>query len=195
MATGTREEAKKASREALVQAAMVLFPKQGLDVSLDEVCLHAGYTRGAFYVHFKTRDELILEVMSRLGQQWLDSMFGGAEENGDLLGLVQRFAGELTAGRYPLTRAGGMRPYQLLDACARSPAIRERYLRFIDDSVRQLATRIVNSQRQQHIKPMFEADTLATLLVALVIGVHTLHDLDYPLDLGKASLTALQMLA
>src|SRR5690606_17947197 len=119
----SREAAKQASREALVRAAMELFPEQGLDVSLDDICAHAGYTRGAFYVHFKNRDELTLEVMSRVGQEWLDSIFGDEDSDGDLLTLMQRFLGELVGGTYPLTKAGGMRPYQLLDACARSPRI------------------------------------------------------------------------
>jgi len=72
----SRQAAKQASKQALVQSARELFPAKGLDVSLDDICAHAGYTRGAFYVHFKNRDELILEVMSRVGEEWLDSIFG-----------------------------------------------------------------------------------------------------------------------
>lgn len=190
----TREAAKKASKQALVSAAMELFPGRGLDVSLDELCAHAGYTRGAFYVHFKNRDELTLEVMNRVGQAWLDSIFGDEDTNADLITLMQRFLGELLGGTYPLSLGGGMRPYQLLDACARSPAIHERYLAFVHDSIRRLAVYIVNSQAKHHIKPNLDAEQLASILIAVVIGTHTLYDLNYPMDLARTSATLLQLL-
>lgn len=190
----SRQAAKQASKEALVKSAMELFPEKGLDVSLDELCAHAGYTRGAFYVHFKNRDELTLEVMSRVGEEWLNSIFGDEDDDGDLITLMQRFLGELVGGTYPLTRKGGMRPYQLLDACVRSPAIHARYLAFVQDSIRRLAIYVVNSQHKKHIKPNLDAEQLASILIAVVIGTHTLYDLDFPMDLAKTSLTLMQLL-
>ena len=126
----SRAEAKQASREALIESAMVLFPERGLDVSLDDLCAHAGYTRGAFYVHFKNRDELTLEVMTRVGQRMMDTLLGETEDarREDLFAVAARFIPALFNGDYPLTRHGGMRPFQLLDACARSESIHQRYL-------------------------------------------------------------------
>ena len=66
------------SRAALVQAAFELFAEQGLDVpSLDAICDRAGYTRGAFYVHFKTREDTIVAVMDQVGAVFFASMFQG----------------------------------------------------------------------------------------------------------------------
>jgi AcrR family transcriptional regulator len=67
-----RAEAKAQSREALLDAAMALIPLRGLDVSLDEVCAKAGYTRGAFYQHFENRDALIAAMTGRVAEQLLD---------------------------------------------------------------------------------------------------------------------------
>lgn len=191
----SREAAKKASKEALVKSAMELFPDKGLDVSLDDICAHAGYTRGAFYVHFKNRDELTFEVMGQVGEEWLNSIFDDAgENNGDLIGLMQRFLGELVGGTYPISRRG-IRPYQLLDACARSPAIHDRYLEFVRDSIRRLAVYITNSQMKKQIRPDLDAEQLASILISVVIGTHTLYDLDYPVDLGRTSAALLQLLS
>src|SRR5262245_37416602 len=50
----TREFGKQETREALLRAGMEMFAEQGLDApSLDALCARAGFTRGAFYVHFK----------------------------------------------------------------------------------------------------------------------------------------------
>ena len=54
------QAAKQETREALLQAAMAEFAEKGLDLpSLDAICARAGFTRGAFYVHFRDREELV----------------------------------------------------------------------------------------------------------------------------------------
>ena len=64
-----RAAAKAASREAIITAAIEAFAEQGLDgPSLDDICARAGYTRGAFYVQFKDRDDLIVAVTERYGR-------------------------------------------------------------------------------------------------------------------------------
>ena len=148
-----RQAAKQASREALIEAAMDLFPSAGLDVSLDDLCAHAGYTRGAFYVHFKNRDELLLEVMTRVGQQMMDTLLGTRDQDSpeDLAGVATRFIPALYNGDYPLTRHGGMRPYQLLDACARSEAIHQRYLALAQESIERLAQNVRASQAKRWV--------------------------------------------
>jgi AcrR family transcriptional regulator len=193
----TREEAKQASREALVQAATELFAREGLDVSLDELCARAGYTRGAFYVHFKDRDELLLAVMERVGRSVLDVLLGPAEsrQRDDLMAISQRFLQALVSGKYPLTKKGGMRPHQLLDACARSPAIRDQYVSLVKTSIERLGGSIRESQRLRQVRGDADADQLAGLLLALVIGVHTLYDLNMPFDLQKGALTLFQLMA
>ena len=46
-----------------------------------------------------------------------------------------RFAQAMESGAYPLTKRGGMRPHQLLDACARSKTIRKRYTTLVEDAI------------------------------------------------------------
>ena len=192
----SRAEAKQASREALIKSAMELMPKKGIDVSLDELCAHAGYTRGAFYVHFKNRDELTLEVMTVNGELWLNSIFSpkpnGEAEN--LITMVQRFLSEMVSGTYPISQEAGLRPHQLLEACARSKPIKQRYLDLIADSIRRLTENVKQSQSDQQLSQTLDPEQVASLLLALAIGTHTLHDLDYPIDFSKGSMTLLQLL-
>lgn len=191
----TRAEAKKASREALIRAGMELMPERGLDVSLDELCQHAGYTRGAFYVHFDNRDDLILEVMTRVGERMMDSLLGERDDAqpADLFTVASRFLPALFNGEYPLTRHGGMRPYQLLDACHRSERIQQRYIKLAQQSIERLAQNIMESQRKQMIRPELDAQQLSALIVAMVIGIHTFYDLDFPIDFQAGLQTFLQL--
>ncbi len=59
-----RAAKKRDTRNALIDAAVRLFFEHGTEgPSLDAICEEAGCTRGAFYVHFKTREELIIAAM------------------------------------------------------------------------------------------------------------------------------------
>ncbi len=55
-------EQKQKSRNRILDAAMGLFKARGFgDVSIDEIMAEAGLTRGAFYAHFKSKDDLVIE--------------------------------------------------------------------------------------------------------------------------------------
>ena len=62
----TREEKKAATREALLEAAMRVFARQGyVATSVDEVAWEAGMTKGAVYSNFESKDELFAAVIER----------------------------------------------------------------------------------------------------------------------------------
>ncbi len=56
----TREESQAETRERLLESASKLFCKHGVEAtSIDQVAEEAGYSRGAFYSNFETRDALV----------------------------------------------------------------------------------------------------------------------------------------
>lgn len=58
------EQHKQQTRERIIEAARRLFNQRGFsDVSIDEIMAVAGLTRGGFYNHFKTKDELYAETL------------------------------------------------------------------------------------------------------------------------------------
>lgn len=172
---------------------MELWAERGLDApSLDEICAHAGLTRGAFYVHFADRDALMLAVMDRVGEELLDELFAAGE--GGFAGAAARFVEASASGRYPLMPRGGIRPYQLLDACARSPAIRARYLALVDASVSRVAELVRAGQASGALRADVTPETTGTLALALIVGVQTLVDLGRPIDLAALAPELLRLL-
>ncbi len=62
----TREESQAQTRERLLESASKLFCKHGVEAtSLEQVAEEAGYSRGAFYSNFETRDVLVCAVLER----------------------------------------------------------------------------------------------------------------------------------
>jgi TetR/AcrR family transcriptional regulator, transcriptional repressor for nem operon len=200
----TRDDAKQHTRAALVNAALELFAEQGLDVpSLDAICDRAGFTRGAFYVHFKTREDILVAVMDQVGESFLAGVFA---QMPDLTGggrrlhhAVKRFVDAVASGAYPLMATGGkgplVRPHQLLDACARSPIVRERYRDLVQLSVGAVAGLVKSDQDEGAVRSDVDPETVATMALALVIGAQTMNDLGLALDPARLASAIEHMLA
>ena len=57
-----RQERGQATRQKLVDAAIELFEKKGYNgVTVDDICRKAGVSKGAFYGHFESKDQALLE--------------------------------------------------------------------------------------------------------------------------------------
>lgn len=56
---------KEQSRERILKSAVRLFTRRGFDnTSIDEVMADAGLTRGAFYAHFKSKQDLYAQAIA-----------------------------------------------------------------------------------------------------------------------------------
>lgn len=209
-----REESKRETREALVAAALELFAEQGLDApSLDAICERAGYTRGAFYVHFPDRDALLVAVMEKVGEAFLASLFAQLElgvepasrGRSSLLGeAARRFVAAIAAGAYPLMPAAEgtprrvgpqVRPHQLLDACARSPVVRERYKALVEGSIDRIADLARSDQAAGAVRRGPQPRQIGTLALATVIGAQTMTELGVRVEPDELARTLLAMLA
>jgi AcrR family transcriptional regulator len=62
----TREESRTQTRERLIESAYQLFSTEGIEpASIDRIAEHAGYSRGAFYSNFQTKEDLLAAVVER----------------------------------------------------------------------------------------------------------------------------------
>jgi AcrR family transcriptional regulator len=60
----TRQEQQARTRSRLMDAASKVFSCKGMQqASVDEVAQEAGYTKGAFYANFKSKEELFLAIL------------------------------------------------------------------------------------------------------------------------------------
>ncbi|MDX1508304.1 MAG: TetR/AcrR family transcriptional regulator [Woeseiaceae bacterium] len=62
-------EHKRRTRARIVESARKLFNQRGfVEVSIDDVMSDAGLTRGGFYNHFNTKEELLLASVAAYGE-------------------------------------------------------------------------------------------------------------------------------
>lgn len=106
--TTTTTRRREATRQRLLEAAADVFAEVGLEAaSVEAVCERAGFTRGAFYSNFDTKEELFLELCTRRALAQIDAVRarvalfeveGGLEDPGDLVHQVLEVAAEDRAG-------------------------------------------------------------------------------------------------
>jgi len=80
----TRLEKQQRTRGALLRSASKLFCRRGLEgTSIDEVAEDAGYTKGAFYANFKSKEELFLVLLDEKFSQELERIDSALAGTGD----------------------------------------------------------------------------------------------------------------
>ncbi|HWV27185.1 MAG TPA: TetR/AcrR family transcriptional regulator [Aeromicrobium sp.] len=101
-ATGTPRatRSRQATRERLLDAAAVVLAREGIQgASVEHICDQAGFTRGAFYSNFSSKDELVMALFERERDAMLARMREAADptellgqELADVIGVImERF--------------------------------------------------------------------------------------------------------
>lgn len=184
----SREVAKKETRDALVAAATLELAENGLETaSLDAICARAGYTRGAFYVHFRDRDELVVAVVERLLTGMFDSVIASTEGADDLENTVARYVARMAHDAREVIGRYKWRYHHTLAACARSPVLSKRYASLQREAMARVAAAARTGQRAGTVRRDVPAETLGEILVILTLGVGVMLDLGIPFDLAAGA--------
>jgi TetR/AcrR family transcriptional regulator, transcriptional repressor for nem operon len=184
----SRDDAKRETREALITAGITAFAEEGLDApSLDSICARAGYTRGAFYVHFKDRDDFLIAVITSVLESFLDAIIATGDAALDLQKTIDTFVQAAIAGTFPMKNKNGMQFHQFMAACARSPHVRTQYVEVLRQGARRAATAVREGQGAGTVRNDVSPDSIATILTVIVLGVESLLEVEYPLDIVPAA--------
>lgn len=186
----TREEAKAETRRALIEAAAEVFSRQGFHgSSLDTVADHAGYTKGAVYAHFKSKDDLYLAVLEHHlraedTQPWVRPL----EEGASVSSLADQIENALP-GMVEETRSWAMLTLEFLLHAMRNEDVRPR-LAQIFDVARQEYTAGLKRREEALGRPLpLTPEQTADALLALENGI-SIFALINPAMLESRSYTA-----
>lgn len=157
---------KQSTRARIVECARILFNRHGYDnVTIDMVMADAKLTRGGFYNHFKSKDELFAAAVSSFlmgrGAQWR------AEAGIDPAGPTRQAARQMLAGYLSKKHLGdldGQCPMIALpsDVARSSPEVQDAY--------QQLLVGMVGLFENSLPGPRPAARRKALVLAALSVG-------------------------
>jgi len=184
----TRSESKQATRQALLQAGLLELIEHGLDTpSLDAICARAGFTRGAFYVHFEDRDDFMVAVTDWVLSGILDGLVGVDGES-DLDAIVSRFVSFVDKREWPLVGSVQLATHRIFDSIARSEQLKGRFEAIFRDATDRVGKLVLRAQETGKARGDIDATTFASLLLALGVGVMALRDTG--VHIGEAAVRA-----
>ncbi len=94
-----RQQRSRDTRARLVQAAQVLWVRDGFDTThVAEICRVAGVSVGAFYFHFPRKEDLLVELAAMASNRLWSEYEQLASTDATTLGIVEALAASI-AGR------------------------------------------------------------------------------------------------
>jgi AcrR family transcriptional regulator len=160
--------------ELLLDAALETFAEQGFAAaSVEDVCSRGGFTRGAFYSSFRTKDELFAALFSReLDREMArveEQLTGLAEEADPVTAAVDRCLGAFRTDR---TWTLVATEYAL--HAARHPEAAELLQRHREELHAQVTGLIERAAAEAGLRLAVPAGQLARTVVALHDGISLL---------------------
>jgi AcrR family transcriptional regulator len=184
----TRREKQAQTRERLLEAAQRVFLRRGFQgSSVEEISAEAGFTRGAFYSNFKSKEELFVELLQdRVYRQYAEMADEAQARPGTprerLRWGIERVR-DVQKGE-----AGGwlFRLWlECLTQAARDEGFRELAATFWSGNRAVLAENVKTTFKEIGRKPPVPAKQIATAMIALDVGLAVQHLVDpdeVPLD-------------
>jgi AcrR family transcriptional regulator len=165
----TPERRRRLTRDALVAAAAEVFTEKGFHAaSLDEIAEAAGFTRGAIYSNFGSKEELLFAVYDRLDDMTLVAMADEMDERGggEIGGATAAAARMMSRSRDMIALSLELHLYAL-----RNPEARERLARLEQQTTAKLAAFIEDAFGRQGLTLRMPATDLVDIGRAGVNGL------------------------
>ena len=165
-----KEQRKIESRNKILSTAERYFAEKGIkETDIDEICREAGLTRGAFYHHFHTKQQFLLELLDR----WVNKMASQLSSIQFELKNSVEILTEITGKMKPVfEQAGRQLPIflELYIKAVNDPSLKKyvlksyySYLTFLTDIVSKSAEK--NSVKKTDI------EDISKILFAITIGL------------------------
>ncbi len=170
MARLTREESRERTREHLLEAARVAVARNGYDgTSVAEIAETAGFSKGAFFSNYESKEALLLELLRRHKEQDIAAL-------GRILERVEQGKDAAAALDRHLDGLGGYADWVRLDIelqlhAARNAAFAADYDALQSRTRSGVAHLIAALFSKAGKRPPSPPDDLANLFVALVHGL------------------------
>ena len=168
-----------ATRAFILQSAAEAFAERGYgDTTLSELISRSGLTKGAFYFHFASKEQLALAVLEEKQRQWREfvqeRVLARPRAIDQLLALGPAMI------RLHREDPGAYSAQRLTRDLARIPELADRVRAQTRDRIELVASIVSQAQREGDLAVKPDATALATVLVAATDGLKDLSDIVDP---------------
>jgi AcrR family transcriptional regulator len=126
----SRDQKREVTRSSLRQSAAEAFARQGvIAASVDGISLAAGLSRGAFYANYESKEDLLLEMMSKWIDQEVDAWAKVVSEAKDVESALEGFMSRFV--RSDQESSWGLLLIELMLHADREPKFNKHYQKFV----------------------------------------------------------------
>jgi len=166
----TRKEKQAATRSLLMKAAAKVCAKRGLQrTSIDEVAEEAGYTKGAFYSNFASKEELFLAMLDERFEQRVRDIDAAIGSTDDPEAAARRAGDDFT--RFLAADPEWQRLFfEFAAHAARNPEFREELVTRYRTLRSRIAELLRTRAEELGFEPPIPFDQIALMLFAMGNG-------------------------
>ena len=172
-----RAESRELTRKRLLDAAERLFARNGFDAtSVDDVAEAAGFSKGALYYNFESKDELLEALVERNIADLvmsLEAALADAHTIEEKLAAAQRLLTEQERHQQ-----GGRFEFEVLVQARRDPKLKRMVRKAYEQMSSAIAGLIDEQFSAAGVSPPMPADQLAIAIVAGSLGHGLMQALD-----------------
>lgn len=168
--TQTREESQAQTRERLLDAARRAFARGGYaGASVDVISVEAGYSKGAFYSNFPTKEAIFLDLLARHMEAEADqlkTLVSQASSADEILSRLQSWLEQMNTDA-----DWALLSMELQLHARRSPSFAEKFDELHAVQRKKLGELLATLFASYGRKPQLPVEELAGALIALVHGL------------------------
>lgn len=161
-----------ATRAFLLQTAAEVFAERGYaETTMAQLIARSGLTKGAFYFHFSSKEQLALAVIEEKQRQWIDSVLQAISAEPGAFDQLRAVASALVkVHRDPSAFSVSRLTRDLARVAGVSAAVRDHMRTWVG----LVAGLIRQAQAEGDLPEAVDADDLAAVLVATTDGLKDL---------------------
>lgn len=178
-----RKKKALATHQRIYKTALRLFEKEGFDkVTVDEVCKKAGVSKGTFYVYFRSKEQVVLDMLSQTDKMYDTFVTNELSSIRDPMDKLMRLASKAlvyTTETGPDLMEVSYRARAALNRSGNPRLMESR-------STYKIVVKLVDGAQQQgYIRRDWNANEVASLIIRTLEGL--MHD--WSMENGRYNLT------
>jgi len=166
-------KAEPTTKDKLLEAAKRLMLQKGCPATtIDEICQAAGFTKGGFFHHFESKEQLAEEVLDRFFLQQQETIAkGGYRKHKDPLQRVYGYVNRLVASlNAPDTLKGCLLGSFTHELAATNPAMRKLCAQRFSDWAESFKRDLDEAKAMHAPHAGFDTASLSDYLIAILQG-------------------------
>lgn len=169
------QEHRMMMQEKILAASMTLFSKKGFhETSMDDIVKESGFSKGAIYGYFKSKEDLFFELQKRSATLSLNELKSIISQEETAIAKLERAADLVFASMCEVSDEVCRMDLEFQLASSRMPNMRREFKKQQMVLITLLSDIIAEGIEAGEFRKDLDADNIATILVSTIGGLSNL---------------------